>query len=124
MLGSFAPPPGQPDAETMRDRSATTATSLLGLLGIDADPIKSREHILLSTILASAWQAGRELDLPGLIAQIQTPPVQTIGVLDLEAFFPADDRFALAMPLNNLLAAPGLRPVDGGRAARRAAPAA
>ena len=30
-----------------------------------------------------------------------------VGVLDLESFFPATDRFALAMRLNNVLAAPG-----------------
>ena len=33
--------------------------------------------------------------------------MQRIGVLDLEAFYPADKRFELAMALNNLLAAPG-----------------
>jgi Helicase HerA, central domain len=107
VLGSLAPPPGRPDAETMRDSVATTVSGILGLLGIDADPIKSREHILISTILATSWQAGRALDLPGLIAQIQSPPVHTIGVLDVETFFKADDRFALAMQINNLLAAPG-----------------
>lgn len=107
VLGSLAPPPGQPDAETMRDSVSTTVSGILGLLGIDADPIKSREHILLSTILQLAWQAGRSVDLPDLIAQIQSPPVQTIGVLDVETFFKTDDRFALAMQINNLLAAPG-----------------
>ncbi len=107
VLGSLAPPPGQPDAETIRDSVATTVSGILGLLGIDADPIKSREHILVSTILAASWQAGKALDLPGLIAQIQSPPVQKIGVLDVETFFKADDRFALAMQINNLLAAPG-----------------
>jgi hypothetical protein len=107
VLGSLAPPPGQPDAETMRDSVATTVSGILGLLGIDADPIKSREHILISTILATSWQVGKAIDLPGLIAQIQSPPVQTIGVLDVETFFKASDRFALAMQINNLLAAPG-----------------
>ena len=107
VLGSLAPPPGQPDAETMRDSVSTTVSGILGLLGIDADPLKSREHILLSTIIGLSWQAGRSIDLPGLIAQIQSPPVQTIGVLDVETFFKAADRFALAMQINNLLAAPG-----------------
>src|SRR6476469_8212565 len=47
ILKSFAAPPAamREDAELMRDRISTTATSLLGLLGIEADPIKSREHI-------------------------------------------------------------------------------
>jgi hypothetical protein len=109
ILKSFAAPPAaiHQDEELLRERIGTTATSLLGLLGIDADPIKSREHILIATILDGAWRQGRDLDLAGLIQQIQTPPVKKVGVLELDAFFPAKDRFALAMSLNNLLAAPG-----------------
>jgi hypothetical protein len=109
ILKSFAAPPPaiREDDELLRERIGTTTTSLLGLLGIDADPIKSREHILIATILDVAWRQGQELDLAGLIQQIQTPSVKRVGVLDLEAFFPSKDRFALAMSLNNLLAAPG-----------------
>ena len=95
------------ESDLMRERVATTATSLLGLLGIDADPIRSREHILLSTIIDSCWRRGQDLDLAALIQLIQTPPVQRIGVLELEAFYPSDKRFELAMAVNNLLAAPG-----------------
>src|SRR5262249_26012324 len=78
-----------------------------GLVGIDADPVQSREHVLISNLLDTAWRAGIDLDLAALIAQIQKPPVQKIGVLDLESFYPAKDRFGLAMALNNLLASPG-----------------
>ena len=95
------------ESDLMRERVTTTATSLLGLLGIDADPIKSREHILLSTIIDSCWRQGEDFDLARLIQMIQTPPVQRIGVLELEAFYPSDKRFELAMAVNNLLAAPG-----------------
>jgi hypothetical protein len=77
------------------------------LLGIEADPITSREHILVSNIIESAWAAGQSLDLAGLIRTIQSPPFERIGVMDLEAFYPPKDRFQLAMRLNNLLAAPG-----------------
>lgn len=109
ILKSFAAPPEiiRDDEELMRERVSTTVISVLGLLSIDADPIKSREHILLSTILSKAWAAGSDLDIGELIQQIQTPPVTRVGVLDLESFFPAKDRFELAMALNNLLAAPG-----------------
>ena len=95
------------DSELLGERIATTVTSLLTLLGIEADPIQSREHILLSTILDAAWKQGQDLDLAGFIQAIQSPPVARIGVFDLESFFPSKDRFALAMKLNNLLAAPG-----------------
>ncbi len=82
-------------------------TSLLGLIGVNADPLQSREHILLSTIISQTWQNGQDLDIAALISQIQTPPVTKIGVLDLESFYPSKERFALVMALNNLLASPG-----------------
>ncbi|MDH4087356.1 MAG: ATP-binding protein, partial [Nitrospira sp.] len=88
---------------------STTVTSLLGLLGIEADPIQSREHILLSTILDQTWKKEEDLDLASLIQAIQSPPVSKIGVMDVDSFFPSKDRFALAMKLNNLLAAPGFQ---------------
>lgn len=109
ILNSFsAPAPALlEDTDLLRERISTTASSLLGLAGIDADPVQSREHILLSTILESAWRQGQNLDLAALIQQIQTPPVTKIGVLDLETFYPSKDRFGLVMALNNLLASPG-----------------
>jgi hypothetical protein len=109
VLRSFAPPPSDvvQDTDLMRERIQTTATSLLALLGLEADPITSREHILVSNILESTWASGKAIDLAGLIRAIQTPPFERIGVMDLDAFYPAKERFQLAMRLNNLLAAPG-----------------
>lgn len=109
ILKSFAAPPlgFREDNELLQERITTTVTSLLGLLGINADPIRSREHILISTILAAAWQQGEDLDIGRVIQRIQTPPMTRIGMLDIESFYPSKDRFELAMQLNNLLAAPG-----------------
>jgi hypothetical protein len=109
ILSSFAAPPQalRDDRELLGDRVGTTVTSLLGLLGMDADPIQSREHILLSTILDAAWREGRDLDLAALIGAIQSPTVNKVGVLDMETFYPEGERFKMAMALNNLLAAPG-----------------
>ncbi|HJT21390.1 MAG TPA: DUF87 domain-containing protein, partial [Nitrospira sp.] len=97
------------DDESWRERINTTVTGLLALLGIEADPIQSREHILLSTIVDHTWKLGKDLDLAALIQAIQQPPMPKIGVMDVDAFFPSKDRFALAMKLNNLLAAPGFQ---------------
>ena len=109
VLRSFAPPSVQigQDMDLLRERIQTTATSLLALLGMEADPITSREHILVSNVLETTWAAGSSLDLAGLIRAIQTPPFARIGVMDLDTFYPAKERFQLAMRLNNLLAAPG-----------------
>ena len=108
ILSSFGAPAAaiRDDAELLNERISTTVTSLLGLIGIDADPIRSREHILLSNIFNQAWTAGANLDLAMLIGQIQKPPLTRVGVMDIESFFPSKDRFELAMALNNLLAAP------------------
>lgn len=95
------------DADLLQDRVSTAATSVLTLAGVDAEPMRSREHTLLATLFGESWRAGRDLDLATLITQIQSPPIQKVGVVDLESFFPSKDRFALAMQLNQLLAAPG-----------------
>jgi len=103
-----APAPAvRDDAEASRERVGAAVSGLLALLGIDADPLRSREHILLATLVDRAWQAGRAVDLADLVREIQKPPVERVGVLDLESFFPEKDRFELAMRLNNLLASPG-----------------
>jgi len=109
ILKSFAAPGVAivEDPELLRERVNATATALLGLLGIEADPVQSREHILLATILSNAWKQGKDLDLGALIQAVQSPAVSRIGVLDLEAFYPAKERFALSMAINNLLASPG-----------------
>ena len=109
VLRSFAPPPTHvgKDLDLLRERIQTTATSLLALLGMEADPITSREHILISNILESVWAEDRALDLARLIRAIQAPPFERIGVMDLDSFYPDKERFKLAMRLNNLLAAPG-----------------
>jgi len=109
IVRSFAAPPAalREDAELFRERVATTATSLLALVGIAADPVKSREHILLSTLFTAAWTAGQDLDLTALVNQVQKPPMGRIGALDLEKFYPAKDREDLALRINGLIAAPG-----------------
>lgn len=92
--------------ELLRDKIQGTVSALLGLVGIEADPIKSREHILLSNIFEHFWRRGEDLDLARLIHAIQTPPVRQLGVFDVDTFFPEKERFALAMSLNNIIAAP------------------
>ena len=108
VMSSFAAPPAavRDDMELLGERAGHTATSLLSLAGLDAQP-RSREHTLVATLLTSAWRDGQDLDLASLIHQVQTPPFQRVGVVDLDAFFPARERFELAMRFNGVLAAPG-----------------
>jgi hypothetical protein len=122
-LGDFAPPPPgvADDRDLLRERIQAAAASLLALAGVEADPMASREHILVANIFSDAWSAGKTVDLPGLVRAVQEPPFSRVGVMDLDSFYPAKDRFQLAMRFNNLLAAPGFEawmegdPIDIGR---------
>jgi hypothetical protein len=109
ILRSLEAPPAavKEDEDAFRDRVLTAVSGLLALLGISADPIRSREHILISNILHKAWTSGTSLTIADMIQEIQSPPFTKIGVFDLESFFPSRERFDLAMQLNNLLASPG-----------------
>ncbi len=111
LLRAFDAPPQaiRDDAEALQERVNATTTSLLSLLGVEADPISSREHILIANLLNYHWSQGKGLDLAGLIGGIQSPPFSTVGVMPLDTVFPPRDRMGLAMQLNNLLAAPGFQ---------------
>jgi len=109
VLRSFTPPAAAvlADAGATRDRVTATVSGLLSLLGVEADPIGSREHILLANLVENAWRSGLALDVPALIQAVQKPSFDKLGAFDLETFFPAKDRLKLAMQLNNLIASPG-----------------
>jgi hypothetical protein len=109
ILTSLAAPtiPWEGNREVLREQISGTVTALLGLVGMmDVDPVRSREHILLSNIFEHAWSQGQDLNLGELIMQAQNPPFEKLGVFDVNMFFPEKDRFSLAMLLNNILAAP------------------
>jgi hypothetical protein len=109
ILRSFNAPSAETVADTtlFRDYVLAAVSGLLALAGITADPIRSREHILLSTILDHHWRLGQDLDIPALIHEVQKPPFNQVGVFELDSFYPAEERMTLAMALNNLIASPG-----------------
>ena len=109
VLASLAAPeiPWNENREVLREKITSTVTALLGLVGYtDVDPLRSREHILLSNIFETEWSQGRDVELTELVLQTQTPPFDKLGAFPVETFFPAKDRMELAMLLNNILAAP------------------
>jgi hypothetical protein len=108
ILASLAAPAlsWKENQELLREQIQGTVSALLELAGIEADPLQSREHILLSNIFEHFWRKGEDLDLTRLISAIQSPPVRQVGVFDVDTFFPEKERFRLAMSLNNIIAAP------------------
>jgi hypothetical protein len=108
LLRSFEAPDAAlcEDAELFAGKVEGAVSGLLGLVGVEADALRGREHVLLSQILAQAWSAGKSLDLAGIIAQIQSPPFDKVGVIELETFYPKKERAELAVAVNSLLASP------------------
>ncbi len=93
-------------AEELRDEIVGIVTGLLGLIGIEADPLHSREFILLSTLIETTWRSGKGLALESLISGIADPPFERLGALPLESVYPHKERQGLMLALNNLLASP------------------
>ena len=112
ILASLKAPeiPWEENRELLVDKISGIVMGLLGLVGLDdLDPVRSREHILLSNIFEHAWSQGKDLDLTELILQIQNPPFEKLGVLELDSFFPEKDRLELSILLNSILAAPSFQ---------------
>lgn len=123
ILDSFKTPSVSPaeNMEAFTDLVESTVQSLLGLVGVEGDPLQSREFILLSNILQDRWRQGEDLTLETLIGYIMNPPVKKLGVFDVNTLYPQNDRMKLAMLLNNVAASPGFSlwmkgdPVDPAR---------
>ena len=112
ILSSFQAPDldWEANSEMLRERISSTVTALLGLIGLnDIDPLRSREHILLSNLIETAWVNKQSLTLTDLILQVQNPPMERLGAFPMESFFPEKERFSLAILLNNFLAAPSFQ---------------
>ena len=113
ILASFEAPQlaWDENEETLRDKISDTVTAVLTLIGLkEIDPLRSREHILLSNIIEYSWKQGKSLDLNSLILQTQNPPLEKLGAFAIDDFFPKKERGELAMMLNSFLASPSFQP--------------
>ena len=112
IMGSFAAPKFKAgedfdsDSEMLRERIQGTVAALLGMIESKEDPVRSREGILLANLFEHYWRLGEDLDLAKLIKGVQSPPMTQLGVFDIETFYPAKERFKLAMDFNTLIASP------------------
>jgi len=97
-------PDSDPDAATDRVNGVTSA--LLSLVGRGGDPLSDRDHVLTASVILEHWRRGEALDLAGLLASLVDPPMESLGALSLESFYPRDERMKLVMALNTLLASP------------------
>ena len=90
LIESLDPPSAEvmADEEEFRDQIDGVVTALLGLIGIKADPIESREYILLATLIDHAWRQNQALTLEALIGQVANPPIDKVGALPLDVVYP------------------------------------
>ena len=94
------------DDEAVRDLVSDTVSGLMGLVGRRPDPVKDPAHVVLCHVLETAWRAGEDLDLAGLILRLVDPPFKKVGVFPVDRFFPPDDRMELAVAFNGVVASP------------------
>jgi hypothetical protein len=114
LLGALAPPPDGAQSEEGRDLMTAFLCGLLGLLGREADPVSSREFILLARCVEEIWAKGETATLESLVGATAQPPFGAIGALPLETFFPKKERDGLVLALNGLLASPATSAFRGG----------
>jgi hypothetical protein len=108
VLSSLDAPPAEimEDSDLFASYLSSTVSSLLSLVGIEADPVESKEYILIAQIISTSWIGGESLGLEDLIGRIISPPFKKIGVLPLDSFYPGDKRFNLATRFNSVIASP------------------
>ena len=109
ILGSFEAPGEEvvDDVDLFASLINSSVSSILSLIGIDADPVSSKEHLLISNIFYYFWSKGQSLSLEELIGYITNPPFEKIGVMPLKTFYPQKERLELAMKFNNVLSSVG-----------------
>jgi hypothetical protein len=94
------------DPESARATLSAAISLVLRLVGRDADPARSREHVLLAVFAERRLLAGQPADIASLLADLEAPPIDRIGALPIERFLTKKARRELAASLNSLLASP------------------
>lgn len=108
IMASMGVPPQEimDESDTLASFLKSTVSSLLSLIDIEADPIDSKEYILLAQIISDRWLSGKSVSIEDLIVNIINPPFKKVGILPLESYYPKNDRFKLATKFNAVIASP------------------
>jgi len=95
--------------EGIRERINGITTAILSLAGISAEPVKDREHVIVSNIIEYNWRMGKDMTLEDVIMQIQSPPFEKLGVFSVDEYMSEKKRYNLAMEMNNIIASPSFQ---------------
>lgn len=91
------------------DRITSTVTTLCKMIGVPANPLQSRPHAFLATIIQWRLRAGKPCTIVDVLNDVADPPFEYLGMLPVDEVLPKASRGKLAAKLNNLLAAPGFQ---------------
>ncbi|NKQ41710.1 MAG: ATP-binding protein [Sulfurovum sp.] len=94
------------DSDNFAAYLKSSVMGLLSLVGIEADPLDSKEYILLSQLISRSWMEGKSLSIEELVGRIINPSFKKIGVLPLKSFYPSNERFKFATKFNAVIASP------------------
>jgi hypothetical protein len=108
-LRAPSPQEWQAGQEGIRERLSGLTTALLALAGVTAEPVKDKEHVLISNIIEHNWRQGHNLTLEDIIMQIQSPPFEKLGVFTVDDYMSEKKRYSLAMEMNNIIASPSFQ---------------
>jgi hypothetical protein len=108
-LRAPTPQEWQAGQEGIVERLSGLTTALLALAGVTAEPVKDKEHVLISNIIEYNWRQGRNLTLEDIIMQIQSPPFEKLGVFTVDDYMSEKKRYNLAMEMNNIIASPSFQ---------------
>lgn len=111
IVGSFKAPTldWAVEGEAIQERITGTVGALFSMMDISGDPVRSREGVLMASIIEYYWQQGQDITMEMLIKAIQSPPMAQIGVFEVDTFFPPKERFGMALALNTLIASPAFK---------------
>jgi hypothetical protein len=94
------------DEEAARASLSAALSLLLRMIDHEADPSRSREHVLLALLAERRVRAGQPTNLEALVGDLQRPPIARAGALPLDDFLSPAGRATLAQDLNTLIASP------------------
>ena len=95
--------------EAHREKINGIVTALLALIGLNVEPVRDKEHVLIANIFEYNWQRGINLTLEDIILQVQKPPFTKLGVLQIDDYMSEKSRTKLAMDMNSIIAAPSFQ---------------
>lgn len=95
--------------ESLREKINGITTALLALIGLNVEPVKDKEHVLIANIFENAWRVGQDLTLEEIILQVQNPPFNKLGAFPIDKYISEKERLKLAVALNSIIAAPSFQ---------------